>query len=142
MGNLASGISSDSPAPIIGVTTTETSCSLRSRARPGRPERRKSRRRHAMAAYVIVDIDVHDEPGMAEYRKLVPATVEKYGGRFAVRGGKFEVREGSWQPTRIVLLEFPNVDSARRWYDSPEYAPLLAMRLKASKANLVIVEGA
>jgi uncharacterized protein (DUF1330 family) len=41
-----------------------------------------------------------------------------------------------------VLLEFPNMDSARRWYDSPEYAPLLAMRLKASKANLVIVEGA
>ena len=95
-----------------------------------------------MAAYVIVDIDVHDEPGLAEYRKLVPATVEKYGGRFAVRGGKFETREGTWQPKRIVLLEVPNMDSARRWYDSPEYAPLLAMRLKASKANLVIVEGA
>ena len=95
-----------------------------------------------MSAYVIVDIDVHDEPGLAEYRKLVPASVEKYGGRFAVRGGKFETREGSWQPKRIVLLEFPNMDAARRWYDSPEYAPLLAMRLKASKANLVIVEGA
>jgi uncharacterized protein (DUF1330 family) len=94
-----------------------------------------------MAAYVIVDINVHDDPGMAEYRKLVPATVEKYGGRFAVRGGKFEVREGNWQPTRIVLLEFPSVDHARRWYDSPEYAPLLAMRLKASTAKLVIVDG-
>ena len=41
-----------------------------------------------------------------------------------------------------ALLEFPSMDAARRWYDSPEYAPLLAMRLKASKANLVIVEGA
>jgi uncharacterized protein (DUF1330 family) len=95
-----------------------------------------------MSAYVIVDIEVTDDPGMAEYRKLVPATVEKYGGRFAVRGGKFEVREGQWKPTRIVLLEFPSMDAARRWYDSPEYAPLLAMRLKASTANLVIVEGA
>ena len=94
-----------------------------------------------MAAYVIVDIEVHDDPGMAEYRKLVPATVEKYGGRFAVRGGTFEVREGSWQPKRIVLLEFPSMDAARRWYDSPEYAPLLAMRLKAARANLVIVDG-
>ena len=94
-----------------------------------------------MAAYVIVDIEIHDDPGMAEYRKLVPGTVEKYGGRFAVRGGKFEVREGGWTPTRIVLLEFPSMDHARRWYDSPEYAPLLAMRLKASKSNLVIVDG-
>jgi len=94
-----------------------------------------------MSAYVIVDIDIHDEPGLAEYRRLVPATVEKYGGRFAVRGGKFETREGNWQPKRIVLLEFPSMDAARRWYDSPEYKLLLAMRLKASKSNLVIVEG-
>ena len=94
-----------------------------------------------MSAYVIVDIEVTDDPGMAEYRTLVPATVEKYGGRFAVHGGKFEVREGHWQPKRIVLLEFPTMDQARRWYDSPEYAPLLAMRLRASKANLVIVDG-
>ena len=57
-----------------------------------------------MAAYVIVDIEVTDDPGMAEYRKLVPGTVEKYGGRFAVRGGKFEVREGNWQPKRIGTL--------------------------------------
>ena len=94
-----------------------------------------------MAAYVIVDIEVTDDLGMAEYRKLVPASVEKYGGRFAVRGGKFEVREGNWQPKRIVVLEFPSMDAARRWYGSPEYAPLLAMRLKASRANLVIVDG-
>ena len=60
-----------------------------------------------MAAYVIVDIDVHDEPGLAEYRKLVPATVEKYGGRFAVRGGKFETREGTWQPKRAAAGHAP-----------------------------------
>jgi uncharacterized protein (DUF1330 family) len=57
---------------------------------------------------------VTDDPGMVDSRKLVPDTVEKYGGRFAVRGGTFEVREGHWQPQRIVLLEFPGMDAVRR----------------------------
>jgi uncharacterized protein (DUF1330 family) len=94
-----------------------------------------------MSAYVIVDIDIHDAAGLEEYRKQVPATVTRYGGRFIVRGGKFEQLEGEWQPKRLVLLEFPSVDQARRWYDSEEYRPLKAMRLKASNSNLILVEG-
>ena len=75
-----------------------------------------------MSAYVIVDIDVHDEPGLAEYRKLVPATVEKYGGRFAVRGGKFETRRAAGGRSGSCSW------SSRAWtprgagHDSPEYA--------------------
>jgi uncharacterized protein (DUF1330 family) len=94
-----------------------------------------------MAAYIVVDIDVHDAPGLEEYRRQVPATVTKFGGRFIVRGGSFQVLEGAWQPKRLVLLEFPSVEQARRWYDSEEYRPLKAMRLKASTANLVLVDG-
>jgi uncharacterized protein (DUF1330 family) len=94
-----------------------------------------------MAAYIVVDIDVHDAPGLEEYRRQVPATVTKFGGRFLVRGGPFQVLEGGWQPKRMVLLEFPSVEQARRWYDSEEYRPLKAMRLKASTANLVLVDG-
>jgi uncharacterized protein (DUF1330 family) len=94
-----------------------------------------------MAAYIVVDIDVHDAPGLEEYRREVPATVTKFGGRFLVRGGPFQVLEGGWQPKRMVLLEFPSVEQARRWYDSEEYRPLKAMRLKASTANLVLVDG-
>jgi uncharacterized protein (DUF1330 family) len=94
-----------------------------------------------MSAYLIVDIDIHDAAGLEEYRKHVPATVTKYGGRFIVRGGKFEQLEGEWQPKRLVLLEFPSVEQARRWYDSEEYRPLKAMRLKASDSNLILVEG-
>jgi uncharacterized protein (DUF1330 family) len=94
-----------------------------------------------MAAYVMVDLDVHDAPGLEEYRRLVPGTVTKYGGRFLVRGGSFQALEGSWQPKRIVLLEFPSTEQAMRWYDSEEYRPLKAMRMKASTANLVVVEG-
>jgi uncharacterized protein (DUF1330 family) len=94
-----------------------------------------------MAAYIVVDIDVHDAPGLEEYRRQVPATVTKFGGRFLVRGGPFQVLEGGWQPKRMVLLEFPSVEQARRWYDSEEYRPLKAMRLKASTATLVLVDG-
>ena len=94
-----------------------------------------------MFAYIIVDIDIHDTAGLEEYRKQVPATIATYGGRFIVRGGKFEILEGPWHPKRLVVLEFPSVEQAKRWYDSEEYRPLKAMRFKASKSNLVLVEG-
>jgi uncharacterized protein (DUF1330 family) len=94
-----------------------------------------------MAAYIVVDIDIHNAPGLEEYRRLVPGTVAKYGGRFVVRGGAFQVLEGGWQPKRLVLLEFPSTEQAKRCYDSEEYRPLKAMRLKASTANLVLVDG-
>jgi uncharacterized protein (DUF1330 family) len=94
-----------------------------------------------MSAYIIVDIDIHDSAGLEEYRRLVPTTVAKYGGRFIVRGGKFETLEGHWNPKRLVVLEFSSGEQAKRWYDSPEYQPLKAMRLKASESNLVLVEG-
>jgi uncharacterized protein (DUF1330 family) len=94
-----------------------------------------------MAAYIVVDIDVRDAPGLEEYRRLVPGTIAKYGGRFCVRGGGFQILEGSWQPKRLVVLEFPNTEQAKRWYDSEEYRPLKAMRFKASTANMVLVDG-
>jgi len=95
-----------------------------------------------MAAYVIVDIEINDVALYDDYRKRVPATIAKYGGKFLVRGGPFEQLEGTWQPTRLVLLEFPSMEQAKRWYDSEEYREPKAIRLKASKANLIIVEGA
>ena len=94
-----------------------------------------------MPAYVVVDIEVTDPAAFEEYRKGVPATIAQYGGRYVVRGGRTETLEGSWQPKRLVVLEFPSVEAARRWYTSPEYRPLLALRLKASKGSLVLVEG-
>ena len=94
-----------------------------------------------MPAYFVVDIEVTDPAAFEEYRKGVPATIAQYGGRYVVRGGKIETLEGSWQPKRMVVLEFPSVEAARRWYHSPEYKPLLALRMKASKGSLVLVEG-
>jgi uncharacterized protein (DUF1330 family) len=95
-----------------------------------------------MAAYFIVDVEVTDPVGFEEYRKLVPATVAQYGGRFLVRGGAAEQLEGDWQPRRVVVLEFPSLEQAKRWYHSEEYRDPKALRFKTSRANMILVEGA
>jgi uncharacterized protein (DUF1330 family) len=95
-----------------------------------------------MAGYVIAEVEVTDPAAYEEYRKLVPPTIAQYGGRFLVRGGQVETKEGGWSPGRLVVLEFPSLEQARRWYHSPEYAPALAIRLRAAKAKLLIAEGA
>lgn len=94
-----------------------------------------------MAAYVIVDVEVTDPAVFEEYRKQVPATIQKYGGRFLVRGGRTETLEGDWRPKRLVVVEFPSFEQAKRWYDSEEYRGPKAMRFKSSRAKLVITEG-
>jgi uncharacterized protein (DUF1330 family) len=95
-----------------------------------------------MPAYVVVDyVEVTDPAGLEEYRKQVPATVAKYGGRFLVRGGKHEVLEGDRRPLRFVVLEFPSVEQAKRWYDSEEYRAPKALRMKSARINLAVVEG-
>ena len=69
------------------------------------------------------------------------ASVAAYGGRFVVRGGTVETKEGGWSPARMVVIEFPSMEKARNWYHSPEYAPALATRLKCANAKLILVEG-
>jgi uncharacterized protein (DUF1330 family) len=94
-----------------------------------------------MPAYFVLDIDVHDRAGMREYLERVPGTLTKYGGRYLVRGGQFEVVEGDWQPSRVVMLEFPSMEQAKRWYDWEEYQEMKTARLKAARTNIVLVEG-
>ncbi len=94
-----------------------------------------------MPAYVIVDLTVTDLAAMEEYRKRVPGTLTPYGGRFLVRGGAHQTVEGDWKPNRLVVLEFPSMEQARRWYDSEEYREPKTMRLRAGRANMVMVDG-
>lgn len=94
-----------------------------------------------MAAYFIVDIDIKDMEGMREYSDAVPATIQKYGGRYLVRSGKWEALEGNWRPKRVVVLEFPSVEQAKRWYDSEEYRKWKAQRQKVSESKMILVEG-
>ena len=95
-----------------------------------------------MPAYLIAEVDVADTAAYEEYKKITPGAVAAYGGRFIVRGGTLESKEGGWKPARLVVVEFPSMEQARKFYDSPEYAPALAIRLKAAKSRLVLVDGA
>ncbi|MFI4986519.1 MAG: DUF1330 domain-containing protein [Alphaproteobacteria bacterium] len=95
-----------------------------------------------MAAYIIGDVEVKDPETYAQYRSRVMATIEKYGGRFLVRGGAHEPLEGKWRPRRLVVLEFPDMAAAKAWYGSKDYAPLIKLRQSASEGSLVAVEGA
>ena len=94
-----------------------------------------------MSAYVVVQVDIKDPVRFEDYRKLVPASLEKYGGRFLVRGGKTHTMEGGWAPKRFVLVEFPSVEQAKAWWDSPEYRAARDLRWATSESQLIIAEG-
>jgi uncharacterized protein (DUF1330 family) len=95
-----------------------------------------------MAAYVIANVNVKDPTLFEQYRKQVPDTIARHGGRYLVRGGQHQTLEGGWTPTRLVVLEFPTVEQARRWYDSEEYREPKALRMKCALTDVVLVEGA
>ena len=94
-----------------------------------------------MATYAIFDVDWHDQNMAKEYREKFGPALEKYGGK-TLCAGPPQVIEGSWKPTRVVILEFPSTDAFRKWYASPEYAPVLKLRLDgATTGTTVVVEG-
>lgn len=92
-------------------------------------------------AYVLVDMQVTDPAAYERYRELSGPAVAAYGGRFIVRGGATEVLEGDRVPNRVVVLEFPDADTARTWYDSPEYRAARAARADCAVGSFVLVEG-
>ena len=94
-----------------------------------------------MPAYLIVETDVHDPAKYELYKAAAPAALASYGGRYLARGGELAVLEGDWQPSRLVVLEFPDVDAAKRFYDSPEYAAARKLREGAAHLRMVVVEG-
>jgi uncharacterized protein (DUF1330 family) len=96
-----------------------------------------------MPAYVIVDVKITDPEQYKQYMALSPAAIEAAGGRFLVRGGPHEVLEGDWQPSRLVMAEFPDLASARAFYDSARYREARAKRAGATEFfNMVVVQGA
>jgi uncharacterized protein (DUF1330 family) len=95
----------------------------------------------SMPAYVIVETDVHDPEQYEHYKAASPGAVHAGGGRFVVRGGELAVLEGDWSPKRLVILEFPDLEAARRWYDSPEYEEAKRLREGAANLRMVVVQG-
>lgn len=95
-----------------------------------------------MAAYAFFDnVDVLDHAALQEYKERVRSVVERFGGRYVVLGGDVERVEGDWQPVFPVMIEFPDLDTARRWYGSPEYAELKALRHSAVRSRGVLIAG-
>ena len=91
-------------------------------------------------AYLVVDARSSDPERMAEYRRLAQIAVEHYGGRYLVRGAPYVTLEGSWQPERLVVLEFPSMDAAKTLYDSPEYLAARSARAGVSDFDMVLAE--
>jgi uncharacterized protein (DUF1330 family) len=94
-----------------------------------------------MPAYVIVETDVHDPEQYERYKAASPDAVHSCRGRFVVRGGELAVLEGDWHPSRLVILEFPDLEAAKRWYDSPEYGDAKRLRESAANLRMVAVQG-
>jgi uncharacterized protein (DUF1330 family) len=94
-----------------------------------------------MAAYLIVDIKITDRERYARYVEAVPATIAKYGGKFLVRAGRSETLEGSWNPARVVVVEFESFERAKQWWGSQDYSGPKALRQSASITNMILVEG-
>ena len=94
-----------------------------------------------MAAYIIVEVEVKDPVKYEDYKKLTPGSLEAYGGKFIVRGGKAELIEGEKEPERIVILEFESSEKAKAWWNSPEYSEAKKLRHATANSRMILVEG-
>ena len=94
-----------------------------------------------MRAFVIVEISIHDADLYEEYKKLTPATIAAYDGKFIVRGGRTVTMEGDWKPQRIVVTEFPSVERAEEWWHSEGYEMAKKIRHASADTKMIIVEG-
>lgn len=94
-----------------------------------------------MPAYLVVDITVQDPALYDQYKTLAPSSIARYGGKYIARGGRTETLEGDWKPTRLVILEFPDIERAKSWWSSTEYAKAKTMRQQAAATRMVLLEG-
>ncbi|EAZ82877.1 DUF1330 domain-containing protein [Algoriphagus machipongonensis] len=93
-----------------------------------------------MPAYVLVEVDIHDQDIYEEYKKHTPESIAEYGGKFIIRGNPIQVLEGEWNHDRLVMLEFKDRETAEKWYYSEKYTKAREIRSKGSKANFFIVD--
>ena len=94
-----------------------------------------------MAAYLVVDIDVTNPAQFEEYKKLAPAAIAKYGGRYLIRGGAYETLEGNWKPQRITVVEFDSMEKGKAFYNSPKYQAAVKARAGAANMRMLLVQG-
>ena len=94
-----------------------------------------------MPAYLIVETDITDPEQYERYKAETPASLAAVGARFLARGGELAVLEGDWEPSRLVVAEFPDLETLKRWYESPGYQDVKKLREGAANLRIVAVEG-
>lgn len=94
-----------------------------------------------MPAFVIVEVSIQDPVLYEEYKKLSLPAVTAFEGKFVARGGLTFALEGDWNPQRLVIIEFPSVDKAREWWNSPQYTEARLIRERAAQTRMLVVEG-
>lgn len=94
-----------------------------------------------MAAYLIAEIEVINLDQYGEYRDKVPKTVRQFGGRYIIRSNDIVLLEGTWSPERFVVIEFPNMDALKKWYESDKYISLRNMRISSTFSKVIAVDG-
>ena len=94
-----------------------------------------------MPVYLLRTVKMTSPKGFEPFGAGVPAVIAQYGGRYAVRGGTMEKLANAEGFNRMVVLEFPSLDAARAFYFSPEYAPLLKLRIESTDSQVVLVDG-
>jgi uncharacterized protein (DUF1330 family) len=94
-----------------------------------------------LAAFLIIEISMNDPEIYAGYRQAVSSNLAAAGGIYLVRAGEVEVLEEDSRPNRMVVVRFDSAEEARRWWNSPGYAELKAMRQRSAKTNMILVEG-
>jgi len=95
-----------------------------------------------MLGYVIIELTIFDKNELEKYKKLTPATVAAFNGKIIIRNSKKIILEGNWNPQRLVIIEFPSVERAKEWWSSEMYNKASVFRKRASRTNMIIVEGA
>jgi uncharacterized protein (DUF1330 family) len=94
-----------------------------------------------MKGYLIANLDIRDQPTFQRYREKVVPVIAQYGGRYIIRGGDVQNLEGHLGLKRLIVLEFPSLDAARSFYDSPEYGSIKALRLQSTVSEVALVLG-
>ncbi len=94
-----------------------------------------------MAAYFISDASLKNREALEIFRARAASSISRYGGRYLARAGFVEPVEGSWKPSAIIIIEFPDLERAKAWYRSAEYATALAVRDDAISRDMILVEG-
>ncbi|MDN3029342.1 DUF1330 domain-containing protein [Streptomyces sp. S.PB5] len=95
-----------------------------------------------MPAYVIVNADVLDEEAGLAYAPVAQRSILSHGGHYLVAGPTPTPVEGTWDSARFVVIEFPDMDRIREWYDSPEYRRAREIRGDKVRVGMLFVDGA